>query len=394
MKKDNLMEDDLRAEYDLKELKVRKLGSERKSFGGTTMRLEADDAEIFPNAGGMSTPLENSEGGILSTVFDSVNEAVMGTSIPAPIRKNAFKAFNQLCTAAIDIPVSYLEGIATEKRAETQAREKIISITADQIAKQIEVDPEYARVAFKKYGEKILREQVNLDKISDTAARQVLQETSTRKTDKNTESTAEITSDWLNCWQKEASQKDSEEMQLLFSRILAGEIQRPNSFSIATVKRLGELDQRAASIFKHFCSLCISLGEGNIIRDARVLALGGNAAMNSLLGYSITFESLNILHESGLIIPDFNSYMDYQFSIVINKQVVVSPFTYQKRKFGLLPSYDRPNNQELRLHGVALSRSGQELLKIVDIEPSENYTFALQDYFRQMKLEMIEISES
>ena len=44
------MEDDLRSEYDLKSLRVRKLGSGRKSFGETTVRLEADVAQMFPNA--------------------------------------------------------------------------------------------------------------------------------------------------------------------------------------------------------------------------------------------------------------------------------------------------------------------------------------------------------
>ncbi len=44
------MEDELRVEYDLKSLRVRRLGSERKSFGGVTIRLEPDVAEIFPNA--------------------------------------------------------------------------------------------------------------------------------------------------------------------------------------------------------------------------------------------------------------------------------------------------------------------------------------------------------
>ncbi len=38
------MEDDLRTEYDLKSLRVRSLGSGRKSFGGTTVRLEPDVA--------------------------------------------------------------------------------------------------------------------------------------------------------------------------------------------------------------------------------------------------------------------------------------------------------------------------------------------------------------
>ncbi len=43
-------EDNLRPEYDLKSLRVRSLGSGRKSFGGTTVRLEPDVAEMFPNA--------------------------------------------------------------------------------------------------------------------------------------------------------------------------------------------------------------------------------------------------------------------------------------------------------------------------------------------------------
>jgi hypothetical protein len=49
MKKAELeLEDNLRPEYDLKSLRVRKLGSGRKSFGVSTVRLEPDVAAIFP----------------------------------------------------------------------------------------------------------------------------------------------------------------------------------------------------------------------------------------------------------------------------------------------------------------------------------------------------------
>jgi hypothetical protein len=41
------MEDDLRTEYDLRSLRVRKLGSGRKNFGATIVRLEPDVAEMF-----------------------------------------------------------------------------------------------------------------------------------------------------------------------------------------------------------------------------------------------------------------------------------------------------------------------------------------------------------
>lgn len=58
MKKDNLeSEDELRSEYDLRSLKVRKLGAERKSFGGTIVRLELDVAEMFPSADAVNEAL-------------------------------------------------------------------------------------------------------------------------------------------------------------------------------------------------------------------------------------------------------------------------------------------------------------------------------------------------
>lgn len=51
MKKDKTKtEDDLRQDYDLKSLQVRKLGCGRKSFGKTTVRLEPDVAEMFSTA--------------------------------------------------------------------------------------------------------------------------------------------------------------------------------------------------------------------------------------------------------------------------------------------------------------------------------------------------------
>ena len=44
------MQDELQAEYDLKSLRVRKMGPERKSFGRFVVQLEPDVAEVFPDA--------------------------------------------------------------------------------------------------------------------------------------------------------------------------------------------------------------------------------------------------------------------------------------------------------------------------------------------------------
>ena len=55
MKKDEL-EDELRSEYDLSTLRVRKLGPGRKSFGDV-IKLEPDVAGAFPNADAVNEAL-------------------------------------------------------------------------------------------------------------------------------------------------------------------------------------------------------------------------------------------------------------------------------------------------------------------------------------------------
>ena len=49
-KTENEMEDELRPEYDLKSLRVRKIGRERSGFGGQLVQLAPDVAEVFPDA--------------------------------------------------------------------------------------------------------------------------------------------------------------------------------------------------------------------------------------------------------------------------------------------------------------------------------------------------------
>lgn len=48
--------DELRPDYDLRSLRVRKLGPGRKSFGGT-IRLEPDVAQVFPDADSVNEAL-------------------------------------------------------------------------------------------------------------------------------------------------------------------------------------------------------------------------------------------------------------------------------------------------------------------------------------------------
>lgn len=83
MKKAELeLGDDLSPEYDLKSLRVRKLGSGRKSFSGSTVRLEPDVAAIFPNADAVNEALR-----FLIRVTQQ-NQSVAVTTLPKTQENN------------------------------------------------------------------------------------------------------------------------------------------------------------------------------------------------------------------------------------------------------------------------------------------------------------------
>ena len=247
--------------------------------------------------------------------------------LPASIVKNAYKALGRLSSAVLEVPVAFLEGKTEEIRAKSEGRVKIIAKGADQIIQQMEVPSEYAQIAVGKYVGKIIGEQVNLDKISAFAvselksgesdnlanqgANQPNEEQSADSTNQGANSGEEkvIDNDWLNSFETEARQKSTEDMQLRFGRILAGEIRKPGSYSIKAVKTLGELNQSAAVLFKKLCSLCVvtETPYDSDIVDARVVSIEGDAAQNALEKYGLGFDQLNVLNEYRLIVSDYNS---------------------------------------------------------------------------------------
>ena len=339
------------------------------------------------------TPIE--DGAV--TPLEVVTDLLLDSTIPAPIRKNAFKAFDRLCSALIDVPVGALERRSAEKRAESEARIKIIGENAAQIAGQMNVPPEYAQRAGNKFAEKIIREQINLDKVSIIAANELKKEKFDSSTDQSVDSGEEktVNDDWLNSFEEEARQKSTEDMQILFGRILAGEIRKPGTYSTRTVKILGQLDQNVAILFKRLCSLCVVHEDlvGKEIFDARVPTLGGNPGSNVLRKYGLSYEKLNILNEYGLIISSYDSWYEYNLLTITNHLPFILPLWYQGRYWGLyaLPGWDKSQRQ-FKLSGVALSHAGCELFRLVDPDSMEDYTEDLKKFLAGQNLQIREVN--
>ncbi len=349
-----------------------------------------------------------------STALNIVTDLALDATIPAPIRKNAFKAFDRLCSALIDGPVGALERRAAEKRAESEARIKIQDEITTQIIQQTRVDPEYALRAGHKYAEKIIREQLNLDKISAIAADELKNsessnptnpETSEANKEQSTDSTNQgpnsgeertINDDWLNNFETQVRQVSTEEMQRRFGLILAGEIEKPGSYSIKAVKILGELDQSTAALFKKLCSMCVVLGHlpSNYIRDVRICFLNERQGKETLSKYGLDNEQLHVLEEHGLIPSSFYySEFPYDLCIADSNNPQPLPFRHQERDWVLVP-LDGRKSQNFNLSGIAFSTVGRELFNIVDQDIIQEYTEALKTFLEKQKLQMVEVNSS
>ena len=348
------------------------------------MSDETKPNQLTPTEDGAVTPLDVATGLLLDS------------TIPAPIRKNAFKAFDRLCSALIDVPVGALERRSAEKRAESEARIKIIEENAAQIAGQMNVPPEYAQRAGNKFAEKIIREQVNLDKISAATINELNKAESDSSTDQTADNGEEktVNDDWLNSFEEEARQKSTEDMQFLFGRILAGEIRKPGTYSILAVKTLGKLDQNAAVPFKKLCSVCVVLGHlpSKYIRDARVCFLDENLGKKTLIKYGLGFDELNTLEEYGLIRSSFyESIFPYHVCIAKDHNQAPVPFHHQGRDWVLVPLTEQAKNQDFSLSGIAFSQVSCELFDVVDQDSMEGYTQDLKKFFARQNLQMIEV---
>lgn len=201
--------------------------------------------------------------------------------------------------------------------------------------------------------------------------------------------------DWTARFFNEVQDISSEEMQTLWSKVLAGEVERPGSTAIHTLDILRNLDQRAAQLFKTLCSLSLAFRvDPNEVVDSRVLSLGKNAGDNSLEAFGLGFAELNVLNEHGLIISDYNSWRDYSISVVPGRPEnsgLVIPLMLHGDFWVLMPKVVQQKPARLKLHGVALTRAGKELSWAVTPTTNNAYAEALVKFLLSKGLQLQQV---
>ena len=207
----------------------------------------------------------------------------------------------------------------------------------------------------------------------------------------------QVDHDWTARFFSDVQDVSSEQMQVLWAKILAGEVTKPSSTSIRTLSILRNLNQDVAGLFSKFCCICVFLRNDELqVLEARVPSLKDYREGNSLRDYGIDYGSLNLLDEHGLIVSDYNSWRDYNICITAwpserKEGMWVVPFNFQGRYWVLKPTRRRSAEQEFRLNGVALTASGRELSMVVEQSPDEAFANDLKQFFSRHQLQMEQV---
>ena len=207
----------------------------------------------------------------------------------------------------------------------------------------------------------------------------------------------EVDHDWTARFFSEVQDVSSAELQELWAKILAGEVERPGSASIKTIGILKDLDRSVAALFTRLCSLSLFLSVGgNIILEGRAPTLGRNTEGNALEKYGLGFDALNVLNEHGLIISDYDSWRDFSASAGMPRPGTDArlhlPFSFQGKYWILKSTAQAAHLKDLRIHGIALTKAGQELSRVIELEPASDYAEELHKYFLSMELTLVEVA--
>lgn len=177
----------------------------------------------------------------------------------------------------------------------------------------------------------------------------------------HSEKTDSYNFDWFVRFYEAVGNISNEQMQSIWAKILAGEINKPNTYSLRTIEVLKNLSRQEAELFGKICSHCICRGKQSFLPHYD----------KYLEACQITFEEILSLSELGLISSDSR--------LVLKMPVDMTPrFLFDNRELLITISATNENDKVFEVRQFPLTGVGIELSTLVaeSITDDEFITFA------------------
>lgn len=165
------------------------------------------------------------------------------SGIKVQTRSRLVASLDRILGNIVDIPSTYLEGISRRRRTKMEISDQL-ERSLGQVRIEGATELERLRQRANLHAEDLkIRQQLNRENIAIVAIEDL------RDNNPELDEGGTLSDDWLNKFTTLSGDASSEEMQLLFGKILSGEIRKPGAFSLSTLRTVSELTQDLAEDF-------------------------------------------------------------------------------------------------------------------------------------------------
>lgn len=239
--------------------------------------------------------------------------------------------------AQTDVKANEMEVLARKQQEIT----KTLSLSpSDNVSQQITVAVE----------KEFHRQQYNLSK----AIAHAIQEINKEKTNKENYVSDDIDNDWLNRWKGCASNFSVDDMQKLWGRILAGEVEKPGTFGYQTLEVVNRLTSKDAELFMRFANCSVGFAETNIV----IYPYGWDRHTKFPLKEIMVLNELGLLHDS---------VKSYSGSLEANVRTWIT----NQQEYGFY--FLSQQVADLKFHGLSFTQAGSDLARLSDLSPDVDY---------------------
>jgi hypothetical protein len=214
----------------------------------------------------------------------------------------------------------------------------------------------------------------NLLKIAEIADREYKNKDYEYETNTN----QEFDFDWFLRFFDAAGNISNENMQLLWARILAGEVQNPGAFSLRTIETLRNMTQSEALLLHQISRLILISADGSkfVYRSDYIHSEGCKDDINEL--YGVGTEDFVVMEECGVLRPykheSYVNFSDGSFCIY-NGSILLM--------FQLAIEMGQDSGHLLLYNNYEVTQTANQLISIIDTQPDDNYILDLGMFFRK-----------
>ena len=250
---------------------------------------------------------------------------------------------------------------AFELQAVSEALNNNINLPAEYSAGEITISTQNYEELAKRMGNRLflqeLRKQQNIESIVDMAGTELEKEKSV--------SSEPVDPDWTIRFFNSVEDVSNEEMQKLWSKVLAGEVKQPKTFSLRSLERLRNMSQIEAALFAKIANYCVEGG-------GEVFVPSNDDLFDK---YGINFVDFLKIEECGLIVSSRLS-----FKTNPKPYGASAPFIFNQNLVAVFQQSE--SDMAINLSIRKLTGSGSELYRIINTAPNNQYFL---DFFADLR---------